>query len=106
MRLVVPVVRMSLSSREVVRVCFMGGAMCVEGLGQGIGGLGPVAVSVSGCPVGVHEGLFLHAIVLAASGPGPSFWRTSSSNIHVKVVTLKSLEYEPKIPISPRYIAP
>ena len=63
----------SLSSPEVVQVGFVGDTICVDGLGQGVGGLGLLAVSVVGCPVGVLDGLFLHTVVLAAVVPGPQW---------------------------------
>ena len=66
MHLVVPVVHTSLSSPEVVRVGFVGGALCVDGLVQGVGGPGAVAVSVAGSPVGILGWPFLSAAVLAA----------------------------------------
>ena len=63
----------SLSSPEVVQVGFVGDTICVDGLGQGVGGPGLLAVFVVGCPVGVLDGLFLHTVVLAAVVPGPQW---------------------------------
>ena len=70
--LVVPVVRMSLSSQEVVRVGFVGGAVYVDGLVQGVGGPGAVAVSVTSPPIGILCWPFLPAVLLAAIICGPS----------------------------------